>query len=100
MKDLLVSSESWRPNDSILVRGTEILDVAHNHISRTVFVFIVLSASYRGNMTRETGIDDNVFFTGMLSDRQAAKNFETMAMVQLVRNGAELIMEIRRERES
>lgn len=65
------------------------------HIGWLALVLVVLTASNWSYVRRYTGIDDDVLLASMLVHGKSSQDFETMAMVQLIRNCPQPTMQIR-----
>jgi hypothetical protein len=48
------------------------------HICRATFELVILASEDWSDMSRDTSVDDNIFFSSMLRYRKAAENFEAI----------------------
>lgn len=85
MENLLISRVRRGANALfITTRCAEILDVVHDDVSRLALELDILSPSYWSDMRREAGVDDDVFFPGVLVDGEAAEDSESVAVVEVL----------------
>lgn len=94
MEDLLVGSISRSTNLTGVHNSAQILYMRENDICRFAIELMVLTSAYWGNVRGNTGVDDNVLFSGMLRHWKTTKNFESPAIVNIVGNLAQGGVEI------
>lgn len=99
MEDLLVRSIGWSADATALLCAREVLDVVQYHICRLPVPLVVLTASDGCDVRRDTGVYDDVLFSGMVCDWQTSQNLEAVTEVQFPRYITQDWMQVRqRER--
>lgn len=94
MKDLLVRRVGGAPNRTIqLAAAAEVLDVGQHHVGELAIVLVVLAAQLGRNVRGHAGVDDEVLLARVLVWSQAADDEETVALVQLGGEAAELCVQ-------
>lgn len=84
MEHLFVRSVGWTANYAIVAGSAEVLDMCQHHISGLPVIFMVLTASLRGDMSRYTSVNDDVLLSGIVINPEASDNKEAMTTVQLI----------------
>ena len=69
--------------------AAEVLDVVQHDVGRLAVELVVLAPAQRRDVRRDAGVDDEVFFPGVLVDGEAAEDLEAVAEVEFPGDGAQ-----------
>jgi hypothetical protein len=95
MEDLLVSRISWSTDFNVLAlpkSRPDILDMSYNDIRTLAVQISVLTSPDGANVRGYTCVDNDILLACILVDIQTTKNKEAVAIMQLVRETAQLSM--------
>lgn len=81
MEHLLIRCISGTSDNAVVNRAAEVFDVGEHHVCRGAVVFVVLPASLSGYVGGYTGVNDDVFFSRVFVDLEAAEDEESVSAV-------------------
>ena len=94
MENLLLRRVCGRANAcSVLDRGAQVFDMGEHDICGMPVVLVVLPASHGSDVRGQAGVENDVLFGRMGGHGESANDFEAMAAVELVGDGAKSVME-------
>lgn len=84
VEDLFVGGVGRAPNDFAWIRVAEILYVRQDNVCGLPVKLVILAASLRGDVGRQSRVDDDILLPSVLIDIEAADDEESVATVQLI----------------